>query len=348
MKLNFFKGRKENRQSYTQAILDAFHAGAANPAASSSISAMEACSGIVARAFAAAEVAGPDWARSALDPSILALVGRALMRRGDLALLIDTTGGRLKLLPAESHTVQGGYDPSTWRYRMTVTGPSTTGAYYDVSAARVVHVRYSVDSTRPWIGIGPIQAASLAGRLSAAVTKSLADEAGRTTGAFLSLPVDGEDSTLTNMKASIARAEGKLQLVEGGEWDTGRERADYTQKRFGPDAPQAVVNLMQTASAEVFAACGISAVLFAQTGEGTARREAYRQFLFSVVAPLGRILAAELKAKVDPSISLDWTELRAADIAGRARAFQSMVGGGMDIAQAAALSGLMVPNSAET
>ena len=30
---------------------------------------------------------------------------------------------------------------------------------------------------------------------------------------------------------------------------------------------------------------------------------------------------------------------------GRARAFQSMVGGGMDIAKAAALSGLMEPES---
>ena len=41
-------------------------------------------------------------------------------------------------------------------------------------------------------------------------------------------------------------------------------------------------------------------------------------------------------------IALDWDELRASDIAGRARAFQSMVGAGMDLAKAAGLAGLMV------
>ena len=46
--------------------------------------------------------------------------------------------------------------------------------------------------------------------------------------------------------------------------------------------------------------------------------------------------------KLDDPVVLDWQELRARDISGRARAFQSMVGGGMDIAKAAALSGLMM------
>jgi len=44
----------------------------------------------------------------------------------------------------------------------------------------------------------------------------------------------------------------------------------------------------------------------------------------------------------DPAITLDWEELRASDIQGSARAFQSMVGGGMPIERAAALSGLLV------
>ena len=46
--------------------------------------------------------------------------------------------------------------------------------------------------------------------------------------------------------------------------------------------------------------------------------------------------------KLEEPITLDWMELRAGDIAGRARAFQSMVGGGMDVAKAAAAAGLMV------
>ena len=39
-------------------------------------------------------------------------------------------------------------------------------------------------------------------------------------------------------------------------------------------------------------------------------------------------------------LALNFDALFAADLSGRARAFQSMVGGGMDVAKAAALSGL--------
>ena len=66
------------------------------------------------------------------------------------------------------------------------------------------------------------------------------------------------------------------------------------------------------------------------------------QALHSVVAPLGRLVAHELTQKLEEDVTLDWMELRAGDIAGRARAFQSMVGGGMDVAKAAAAAGLMV------
>ena len=38
---------------------------------------------------------------------------------------------------------------------------------------------------------------------------------------------------------------------------------------------------------------------------------------------------------------MDFNRFFAADLSGRARAFQSMVGGGMDVVRAAALAGLM-------
>ena len=37
-----------------------------------------------------------------------------------------------------------------------------------------------------------------------------------------------------------------------------------------------------------------------------AKREAYRQALHSVIAPLGRIVSAELSAKLETEIRLDW------------------------------------------
>ena len=90
----------------------------------------------------------------------------------------------------------------------------------------------------------------------------------------------------------------------------------------------------------MLSACGINPSLV-MDAQGTAQREAYRQFLFGTVAPLGRIVAAELTEKLNAPIRLDWEELRASDIAGRARAFSGLVGGGMEIDRAAALSGLL-------
>ena len=76
--------------------------------------------------------------------------------------------------------------------------------------------------------------------------------------------------------------------------------------------------------------------------QGSGSREAYRQALFGVVAPLGKLVESELSAKFEREVTLDWMELRAADIAGRARAFKSMLESGMPMDKAAALSGLLI------
>ena len=62
--------------------------------------------------------------------------------------------------------------------------------------------------------------------------------------------------------------------------------------------------------------------------------------LFGVLSPLGRKVESELRRRLG-DVSLDCSELRASDLSGRARAFQSMVGAGMDISKAAGLAGLM-------
>ena len=75
--------------------------------------------------------------------------------------------------------------------------------------------------------------------------------------------------------------------------------------------------------------------------DGTAQRESYRRFFSLTVEPLAGLLAAELSAKLEAEIGLSFKGRFAADLSGRARAFQSLVGGGMDVSKAAGLSGLM-------
>ena len=75
---------------------------------------------------------------------------------------------------------------------------------------------------------------------------------------------------------------------------------------------------------------------------GRGSREAYRQALFGVISPLGKLVESELRDRLEADIKITWGEARGADISGRARAFQSLVGGGMDIQNAAAASGVLI------
>ena len=63
--------------------------------------------------------------------------------------------------------------------------------------------------------------------------------------------------------------------------------------------------------------------------------------LHATIDPLGKLVAEELTEKFEFPVNLNFDNLMASDISGRARAFQSMVGGRMDVTKAAELSGLM-------
>ena len=332
-------------RSYSDALTSALLGDASGDTTikATSTAALEACAGFVGRAFACSEVKAGERVQAALSPACLAHLGRSLLQYGEMVLFIRVDRGRITLLPAQSWDIQGDPDPSTWRYRVTLGGASSIQTYEDVPADGVVHVQYAFDAREPWRGYGPLQVARLAGRLSSETVAALADESSGPRGSFLPTPVDGADPTVVNLRADARGAKGKMLFVEGGDWDAagGGKYAGWQQARFGPSPPDGMVELLKVATAEVYAACGFNPGLFTAEGESGAR-EAYRQALHSVIAPLGRIVAAELSLKLDEAITLDWMELRAGDIAGRARAFQSMVGGGMDVSKAAALSGLVI------
>ena len=305
--------------------------------------ALEACAGTVGRGFAASEVKGPDSLAKALTPGVLELVGRSLIRRGEVVFLIDTTAGKLRLIPAETHDIEGGPDPSTWEYTLTLGGPSKTVTHEFVPAASVLHFRYAVDAATPWRGNGPIAVANLAGRLSAETVRALAEESSSPVGRLLGIPVDGDDATVAGLKADIKNAAGRVALLETGDWGNagGDTSVDLRTQRFGAEPPASLVDLVDVSSREIYAACGFNAALWGGS-QAASVREAWRLALFGVLSPLGRLVESELRTKLDDEVSLSWQELRASDLSGRARAMQSMVNGGMSVTDAVAIAGLMV------
>ena len=337
--------------SYTDAVVQAIlsRAGGATLAIPAQSAAVEMASGVVQRAFAAAEVTDTTEAvMNALDASCRGLIGREMLRTGEALFFIDIVDGDIFLIPVSSSTVTGDPNPTSWRYELTVAGPSGTMSYKNVDYSQVLHFRYSFDAARPWHGLGPLQSATQAGRLVGNLSSSLADEAGTPHGYVLPIPPDkdGQDESVEEMRADIGKLDGGLSFVESmaGEWKGSGQanKSDgYEAKRIGANPPQSLVQLHDMATKEILSAYGLSPALFGGS-DGTSAREAWRQALHGLIQPLARIVEKEVRVKLEsPDLTFTFDRLSASDISGRARAFQSLVGGGMPVADAAALSGLI-------
>ena len=173
-----------------------------------------------------------------------------------MVFLIDTQAGRLRLIPAETHDVEGGPFPDSWEYRLTLGGPSRTLTYDWIPASSVLHFRYAVDASTPWRGNGPVQVAALAGRLSAETVRALAEESSGPVGRLLGIPVDGDDATVQGLKADIKNAAGRVALLETGDWGNvgGDTKVDLQTQRFGAEPPASLVELVDVSSREIYAA----------------------------------------------------------------------------------------------
>ena len=75
-------------------------------------------------------------------------------------------------------------------------------------------------------------------------------------------------------------------------------------------------------------------------GRSEGRREALRQFLHSTQQPFGNMIAGEARHKLAAPVTFGLDRLFTSDIQGRARAFKSLVDGGMSAAKAASVTGM--------
>ena len=184
---------KRADSSYTDALVQALtaNAGGQTTAFPTATSALESCAGLIGRSFASAAISCPDYALEALSPDTMSMIGRALIRRGEILFDIDVSEGQVNLMPAASHDVDGDPDPRTWKYRLNMGGPDLQITRENLGSDSVVHLMYAKDPETPWRGVGPLQVAQLAGRLSAETSAALADEASGPRGSFLPLPNKG-------------------------------------------------------------------------------------------------------------------------------------------------------------
>ena len=339
--------KSEHRSAnYTDAITSAILAGAQQGSVVSRLAtaAVESAAGIVGRSFSTAIVDATPAIQAALRPETLAMIGRSLIRRGEILFVIDTGSGDLSLLPASDWDITGRAHAVSWRYTVNVGTPSTTETY-SVSGGGVCHIRYAVNPQSPWLGIGPLQSASLSGSLSSELEAALLDEIKGPRGQIIAVP-DGRDTdsegnspTYDKLETVLSKLNGKLALLDGGDGDQGGPNTTWKPQRLGFNPPTSSVELHRAISEEVLGACGIPLGLISATAAGSAR-ESYRQFLHSTLAPLGKIVSSEMSAKLETPITLDWSELRAGDIATRARAYKGLTDERMSGSEARRIAGL--------
>ena len=303
------------------------------------LGAVEACAGLWSRAFASATVEPQTPATSALTPVVLAAIGRGLAVRGEALFVLDVNGA-VELTQASSWKVAGGTRPETWRYAVELPLPSGKVAKRTLSADAVLHVRYATRPSAPWAGISPLGMADETRALATWIERRLAEETSTATSYVLPLP---EAADVDKLKADIKGGRGRLHIVDTTStgWGDGTAAApqrDWKANRLGADPPDSLGKLRDSVRGDVFGAYGIPNTVF---GSGGAAREAYRQFLSSTIGPVSKIAVEELSAKLaTPTLTLDLKELRAADIAGRARAYGVLINAGMDQAEAAEATGL--------
>ena len=139
--------------------------------------------GLMGRAFALAEVDGVN-----IPAPTLAAIGRNLGLRGNAVfdVLADPIGG-LTMMPASSWDIQGGPDPATWIYNLSLSGPG-----YNTDVMRigsdVIHCRINALPESPWAGRSPLTAAGLSSALAGQMELRASQEASAKAGTLLNTP----------------------------------------------------------------------------------------------------------------------------------------------------------------
>ena len=312
-------GRAERRADATvQVVEDAVSQALGTGADAGELALAEAAAGLWERAIAGATVAPMSMALTPVSPPCLALAGRALATRGNAVFVIEVGEG-VRLLPCSSWDVRGEADPATWRYRLDLIGPSGTMTV-DRPSASVLHFRVGADAINPWRGRAPLRRSPLTAKLAGKLERHLTT--GASVPAGLLIQLFGTPEQIKEWGPKLKRGGASIYPAGGATMSAADlvPRSRIEPANYGAKPSETAVTLRSEVGREVLSAFGVPPTLFAETGDGAGQREAWRRFWLSTIAPVGGVIEAELRAKLDPQASVEFPALRASDEDGRSRA----------------------------
>ncbi len=327
---------------YSDLVIAGLLARAESAVRADALAASESAVGFIARSISLSDVSGPDGFADALTPACMAMIGRQLMVRGESLHLIQVRGGNVMLTPCSSWDVFG--RGPMWSYRLDLAYPDgnmTTNA----SAVRVLHIRMNSSPSRPWEGRSPLSLAHSTAELSRRIEQSLDHECRTPTGKILAQPDGASAQTVNRLREDLERLQGAVSMPATTASGYGggaiqAPRTDWIPRRIGPEPTGEQIALREQLENSVYAAFGLSPALFSVSGDGTARREAYRQSFHTLLMPLAELIQSEVQQKIHEDITLRLQRIGAADVQGRARSLASMVKAGIPVDEARRLVGL--------
>ena len=357
MRLWPFGKRTEKRQdgtSYTDVVTRALVVAATGTEQgdAAGTAALETAASLYARCFSMTTISPTGSVTAALTPKVLSNVAREMVTRGEsMYRIVVSPDGAVKLFPVGSFDIRGDYDPAAWMVRTDLFGPTSSSTTDLIPYSSVLHFQWSFDSSLPWVGVGPASRSSITSRLHGALEQNLGHEVAGPVGSVIPVPQspaidDDDDDPLGALRADIRNLKGATALVETvaaawGEGSTAAPRADWRPSRIGAAPGAALVDLRGESARSVLASCGIPPTLYEAGAAAAGQRESWRQFLHGSLQPVAELIAEEAREKLEEEdFSIYFDRLFASDLMGRARAYGSMVQGGMAEAEAAELAGL--------
>lgn len=332
-------GVETRAQGYTATIQQAVARAIRDPGASAaSTAAVEFGYGLLARAFAVATVS-PDI--PTIDAQYRAGMILDLLSRGNHVAFLVVQGGEMSLHRVGNYDVHGGYDPRSWRYTMTLTGP-TASATMQARREQVVHVRVGASADRPWAGVSPLAAAGVSADILALAETGLRREMQAHHIALVQHPASylPNEAARADFARALSDSERQLLVEAGNEgWRQQRPAGAWQQVRLGPQPDANELTLREQVGQEVLSALGIPPGLYVPR-EGAVSREAYRQLLSACIEPYAALCSEELSRVLERPVRLGFHRLAAADVAARARAFGSLVQAGVTPESAAVIAGI--------
>ena len=102
--------------------------------------------------------------------------------------------GRVVLIEANHWDLTGGSNPSSWRYRLELAGPSGSESIFMPSEG-VLHFSWGHDPDRPFVGTSPLGFCASSAASAAGLEQRLSEELSGPVANILPIPADGGDGS---------------------------------------------------------------------------------------------------------------------------------------------------------